>query len=138
MSTTRWRSLGAAHRARDAAAASLTRVRIERDLEQTAASLRRWPGIVAAIEAVIAAYSEGTGETLLTVTEAAHQQHPSVTIASADGTGTALVIALDQAELRVGGRSTDPESAGIRRWVDLSRSDDQTAAYVLQEWLERL
>ena len=133
-----WRSLGAAHRRRDDMAASLAHTRGERDNDRAAASVARWPGIVRAIEAAVAAYNEGVGRELLGVVETSGLHDPSVTIAATDGTIPGLVITLEGAELNVGNRALDPSSPGIKRWVDLERTDEATAAYVLQEWMERL
>jgi hypothetical protein len=72
------------------------------------------------------------------VTETTDRQRPSVMIEASGSTIPALVVTLDGAELNVASRSTDPSTGGIKRWVDLSRTDDETAAYVLQEWMDRL
>jgi hypothetical protein len=132
------RSLGATHRRRDEAAASIAREQDERDSASRLTSLARWPAIVAAIKAMVAAYNEGAGRELLVVAETPDQQQPSVTIESTRQTSTALVATLDAGEIRVDRRSTSPDAGGIRRWVDLTRSDDDTARYVLQEWMEQL
>jgi hypothetical protein len=132
-----WRSLGATHRRRDHAAASITQGRVERESGRSVTSLARWPAIVSAIRAVVASYNEGVGGDRLAVTETNDRRHPSVMIESTAGTIPVLVLTLDEAEIRVDNGSTS-HPGEIKRWVDLTRSDEDTAAYVLQEWLERL
>lgn len=133
-----WRSLGIAHRRRDEATASIAERRGEIEDVRRTGALVRWPAIVRAIETAIAAYNEGVGRDLLVVTHTTDRRAPSVTIAGADGTIPTLLITLDDAELNIDSCSTEPGAGGIKRWVDLTRSDDDTAAYVLQEWMERL
>jgi hypothetical protein len=130
-----WGALGTAHRRRDEVAASIASGRREHDAAQSASSLARWPRIVDAIRTAVAAYNEGNGQARLVVTEMADRQHPSVTIESSGNTIPPLVVTLAVAELKVGSASND---SGPGRWVDLARTDDDTAAYILQEWMERL
>jgi len=133
-----WRSLGTAHRRRDEAAEGIAQGRADFEGTASATALARWSGIVPAIRAVVAAYNEGAGRERLVVTETADGAPPAVTI-EAPGSGIpALVVRLDGAELNVGSQSTDAHTGGMKRWVDLTRTDDETAAYVLQEWIERL
>jgi hypothetical protein len=132
-----WRSLGALHRRRDEAAGSIAQAQGAVDDARTTTSLARWPGIVQAIRRVVAAYNEGAGRDVLVVTEAIDGQPPAVTIEASAGTPPALVLTLDGAEVNVGSGLAD-SSTGAKRWVDLTRTDDETAAYVLEEWLERL
>jgi hypothetical protein len=132
-----WHALGSAHRRRDEAAASIAQRRGEIDAARLTTSVVRWPGIVAAIKTTLAAYNHGMGRELLVVTET-DRPHPSATIESSGGTMSALVATLDEAEIRVDYRATAPDHGGSTRWVAITRSDDDTAAYVLQEWMERL
>jgi hypothetical protein len=132
-----WHALGTAHRRRDDAASSIAHRRGEIDDARFRTALARWPAIVAAIKTTLAAYNRGMGRELLAVTEA-DRPHPSATIESSGGIVSALVITLDGAEIRVDCRATAPDHGGMTRWVALTRSDDDTAAYVLQDWMERL
>lgn len=136
---TDWRSLGTLHKRRDEADAALAQVQVERDAHRSTTALARWPAIVAAIRAIAAAYNEGIGRDRLVIAEqTADRQHPSVTVESTSPANRALIVTLDQAELRVNHRVTQTEGGGVQRWVDLSRTDAATAAYVLQDWIERL
>lgn len=130
-------SLGTAHRRRDAVAASIAQRRAQLDDARLRAALGRWRGIVVAIQASVAAYNDGIGRERLVVIEA-DGPHPSATIESTRGIIPALVVTLDEAEIRVDCHAPAPDHGPITRWVAMTRSDDDTAAYVLQEWMERL
>ena len=130
-------SLGTAHRRRDAAAASIAQGRAELDDARLKSALDRWRGIVGAIQASVSAYNDGIGRERLVVRETAGPP-PTATIEATDGVIPALVVTLDGAEIRVDCRALAPGHGAITRWVAMTRSDDDTAAYVLQEWMERL
>ena len=133
-----WRSLGTAHRRRNDAVLAIAQGQDERDNARSMTSLVRWPGIVRAIRAIAAAYNEGVGRQLLVVTETTDPQHPSAVLESTDAMIPALLVTLDDSELRVDTRPPHPDGGGVKRWVDLTRTDDDTAAYVVQAWMERL
>lgn len=134
-----WRSIGTTHRRRDEAEAGVAHAQIERDTSRSTSALARWPAIVSAITDVVAAYNSGVGRERLVISEATDdQQRPSLTIDSTSPVNPALVLTLDHAEIRVEQRSTQADAGGIQRWVDLSRTDADTAAYVLQDWIEHL
>jgi hypothetical protein len=132
-----WYSLGTAHRRRDEAAASIAQRRRELDDARFKTSLIRWRGVLAAIQTTVAAYNDGLGRELLIVTET-DGPHSSATIESAGGILPALVVTLDEGEIRVDRHASAPDHGEITRWVAMTRSDPDTAAYVLQEWMERL
>ena len=130
-------SLGCAHRRRDTAAASIAQGRAELEDGRSRSARGRWRGIVAAIRTSVAAYNDGIGRERLVVSET-DGPHPSATIESTRGIIPALVVTLDEAEIRVDCHAPAPDHGPITRWVAMTRSDDDTAAYVLQEWMERL
>jgi hypothetical protein len=132
-----WYSVGTAHRRRDAAAASIAQRQNELDEARLRTSLSRWRGIIAAIRTTVAAYNDGIGRERLVVTET-DRPHFSATVASHGGTISSLVVTLDEMEIRVECRATASDRGGSTRWVAMTRSDDETAAYVLQDWIERL
>ena len=130
-------SLGARHRVRDEAAAAVAREQFARDTSLRTASLARWPGIVAALQTLAAAYNAGVGRALVVVAETDDRRQRALTIEAQGQTKVRLMVTLDDGELRV--ESVETGAAGrAPRWVDLGRSDNGTAAYVLQEWMERL
>jgi hypothetical protein len=130
-------SLGARHRLRDEAAAAVAREQFARDTSLRTASLARWPGIVAALQTLAAAYNAGVGRALVVVAETDDRRQRALTIEAQGQTKVRLMVTLDDGELRV--ESVETGAAGrAPRWVDLGRTDNGTAAYVLQEWMERL
>src|SRR5688572_14128827 len=50
--------------------------------DRRALCLQRWPGILAAIQTLVAAYNDGAGRQLLTISEHRENDDPAVTIAS--------------------------------------------------------
>lgn len=134
---TDWYSLGIAHRRREEAAASIAEQRRKLDNARARTSLVRWRGVLTAIHTNVAAYNDGLGRERLVVT-VTDRPHPTATIEAAAGTIPVLVVTLDEGEIRVDRRATAPDHGETTRWVAMTRSDADTAAYVLQEWLERL
>lgn len=130
-------SLGTAHRRRDAAAASIAQRQGELDDGRLKNSLIRWPAIVAALRTHVAAYNTGIGHERLVVTET-DRPNRTATIASTGGVIPALLVTLDDAELRVECPHTAPRDCPTTRWVAMTRTDNDTAAYVLQDWMGRL
>jgi hypothetical protein len=130
-------SLGTAHRLRDAAATIIAQRQRELDDARSKTSLMRWPGVVAALRTHVAAYNAGIGYERLVVTET----HRPTLAATVESTGTitpALVVTLDDAELRVDCPDAVPRHCRTTRWVAMARTDSDTAAYVLQDWMQRL
>ena len=115
----------------------MAREQFARDTSLRTASLARWPGIVAALQTLAAAYNAGVGRALVVVAETDDRRQRALTIEAQGQTKVRLMVTLDDGELRV--ESVETGAAGrAPRWVDLGRSDNGTAAYVLQEWMERL
>jgi len=75
----------------------------------------------------------GVGHLPATSGSCQRQQTATVTARS----GRSLVMAVEDADLWV--RATEDESANpSERWIGLDRTDQATAAYVLQNWLAQL
>jgi len=132
-----FRRLGASHRRRDEAARLVTLAGQERDQARQLACHRRWPGIVDAMRRLIACYNDGTGgEPLILVDQPTADDEPIATVTARSG--RSLVMAVEDADLWV--RATEDETGGNQdeRWIGLDRTDEATAAYVLQNWLAQL
>ena len=103
--------------------------------------LQRWPGILAAITDLLAAYNDGAGAELLTVSEQSEGDDPAVTVTSRGSARGTITIAVDGDALLV---RTNPASHSeaslhaVARRIDCSRSDTGTAAYLLQDWMDQL
>lgn len=103
--------------------------------------LQRWAGIVAAIRTLIAAYNDGSGSELLTVSEHSSDDDPAVTIASQGHGGRSVTVAVDGDALLVRTNQVRASAVGLlgtTRRIDCSRSDMGTAAYLLQPWMDQL
>ena len=136
--TTWARPLGERRRRRDAETRFQAKALLDADDARQIASLRRWPGIVTAIRALAKVYNEGAGLDAITVVEHAEGDRPGLTVASVGSDEHGLEIVLDGTELQVRARGEQPTTASGERWIDLARSDEDTAAYVLQDWMARL
>lgn len=134
-----YRRLGADHHRRDDAARRAARALQERTEQRALACARRWPAILQAMRTLIGWYNEGAGREMLVLVDspAGSAGEPSATI-TAPG-GQTLVIAVEGADLRVhAGLEGENRRQQGERWIDLNRTDDATAGYVLQNWLAQL
>ena len=133
-----YRRLGASYRRRgDAVRRSARRIE-ERDGARQLACYRRWPAIVDAMRTLISHYNDGAGREIVTLAEGATERdrEPTVTV-TACGRRT-LVIALEGADVWVRASQTPNGRVQGERWIGLNRTDEATANYVLQNWLEEL
>jgi hypothetical protein len=107
--------------------------------QRHAACLERWPAIVAAMKSLVASYNDGAGlEAVTLVEDTVDRENASVTIASVTNGRRALVIALDGSDVTVRTRSGPNDVLSGMQWVSLDRTDENAAAYLLRDWLERL
>ena len=135
------RDMGRRRRESDDRAGAFAETQATAEKNRRDACLQRWPGILAAIKALLAAYNDGAGEELLTAAEQSGGDDPAVTIASRHSAGGTITIAVDGDALLV---RANPASASaavfhrIARRIDCSRSDPDTAAYLVQNWMDQL
>lgn len=133
---THWAQLlGNARHTRDARAAQATALQENDAARSTAMSAERWPGIVGGIRRLVDAYNAGAGRVILTVEERSDER--TVTIA-AGCEGPSLTAALEETLVCI--RASD--AGGVSRSSEVrlrrDRGNDATAAYVLQNWMQRL
>jgi hypothetical protein len=134
--STQWaHGLGEERHSRDELADQTTKSE-DKDAARTAAvSAERWTAIVAGIKRLVDAYNAGAGRAVLSVEEESDQ--PIVTIAAA-GEGPSLTAALEDTLICVHAH----DAGGVARVSEVrlrpDRGDDATAAYVLQNWMQRL
>jgi hypothetical protein len=91
--------------------------------------------IVAGIRRLVDAYNTGAGRTVLSVEE--ETDEPTVTIA-AGAEAPSLTAALEDTVICVQVRAVDGVSCSSEVRLRPDRNDDATAAYILQNWMQRL
>ena len=131
------RQIGEKHQQRDHAASRRAQAIVDEEHERTAACRLRWPMILTAIRALSDEYNTGFGLEAVVVVEGSDLEHPSVTLESAVSEHSTLGIAVDGAELCVRSKGAVDSSESMR-WVALDRTNEDIAAYLVQDWMERL
>ena len=131
------RQIGEKHQQRDRAASCRAQAILDAEHEQTAACRLRWPMILTAIRALTDEYNTGFGRDAVVVVEGSDLEHPSVTLQSVVSEHSTLGITVDGPELLVHTRGAAGSSESAR-WVALNRTDEDTAAYLVQDWMQRL
>ena len=137
----RARDMGRRRRESDDRAGAFAEAQATAEKDRRDACLQRWPGILAAIRALLAAYNDGAGEELLTAAEQSAGDDPAVTIASRRSARGTITIAVDGDALLVRANPASASAAVVHRSarrIDCSRSDPDTAAYLLQNWMDQL
>ena len=121
------------------AAGQAAKAASDRSEDTTKLSLERWPHIVAAMTRLITAYNVSFDRNVLNLTEErSDPNRPVVTIQAGGDVSPSLVAALDGSLICVGSRDAEGVSCNVERPLLPDRDDDQTAAYVLQDWMGRL
>ena len=131
------REIGEKHQRRDGAISLRAQAVVDDEHARSAACRLRWPMILAAIRALTAEYNRGFGADAVLVVEGSDLEHPAVTLQSVLSEHSTLGIAIDGPELLVRTRGAAGSSENAR-WVALNRTDEDTAAYLVQDWMERL
>ncbi len=130
------RRLGEARHTRDDAAAHDARVKEEDAARQVADSTGRWAVIVAGIRRLADAYNAGAGRAVLTIVEQPGQV--TIAVAPASSETASLTAALEGTLICLHCRDAD----GILRTSEVRMLDDRTdaatAAYLVQNWMQRL
>ena len=129
------RRIGETHGRRDRATTLGEQKALDREHQRDAECLQRWPAIVAAMRTVVAGYNHGVGIEAVTLVE--DTVNPGVTLESAANGRRALVMALDGSDVSVRTHNKNGDSTS-RYWVSLNRTDENAAAYLLRDWMERL
>jgi hypothetical protein len=134
-----YRQLGEKHGHRDRAAALEAQTALQVERQRHAACLERWPAILAAMRSLVVSYNDGAGcEAVTMVEDTANREHPSATVESTTNGRSGLVFALDGSDVSVGTRSEPNHLLSDMHWVSLNRTNENMAAYLLRDWLQRL
>jgi hypothetical protein len=129
-------TLGEERQVRDEGAARTAKSQEDDETRTMAASAERWVAIVAGIRQLADAYNTGAGRVVLSVVEQSGQQ--TVTVAAGCEGTSSLTAVLEGKLICIQARDAGgvPHASEIRLRPD--RDDDATAAYVLQNWMQRL
>jgi hypothetical protein len=131
--------LGRKHGARGRAAIQAAKAASDQDEDTTKLSLERWPHIVAAMTHLITAYNVSFNRNVLNLTEdRSDPNRPVVTIEAGGDGSPSLAALLDSNVICIRSRDAGGLSCNVERPLLRDRDDDQTAAYVLQDWMGRL
>ena len=134
-------ALGEKRRAREIAAAGISEMKDEASGTLIAESLARWPPIAEAIGRLVGAYNAGADRTILSVSDTTRIAHqPAITIES-ESSGEeqpSLSVTLEGTLIRVSGVDGRGVSFKAEYRLREDRSDDSTAAYLVQNWMESL
>jgi hypothetical protein len=131
------RQIGEKHRRRDRAASLAAQAVVDGEHERRTACRLRWPMILMAIRALTEEYNAGFGLEAVVVVEGSDLEHPGVTLESVVSKHSTLGITVDGSELLVRTLgAVDPSES--TRWVALHDTDEDTAAYLVQDWMQRL
>ena len=137
--TGRAERLGHARHGRDESAAQLARSQQADAAHATAVSTDRWVTIVAAIRRQAEAYNAGARRVVLNVVE--QSEESTVTVAAGDE-GTPflpfLTATLEGTFICMKSRDALGIPYATEFKLRSDRDDDATAAYILQNWMERL
>src|SRR5688572_22388874 len=131
------RQIGEKHRRRDQAASLAAQALVDGEHERRTACRLRWPMILTAIKALTEEYNAGFGQEAVVVVEGSDLEHPTVTLESVVSEHSTLGITVDGSELLVRTRGA-VDSSESTLWVALNRTDEDTAAYLVQNWMQRL
>lgn len=137
----RARDIGRRRREEDERAGAVAAARGDAEHDRRAVCLQRWPGILAAINGLLAAYNDGAGADVLTASAQPGGDDHAVTIASRGSARGTITIAVDGDAFLVRTNLGSGAAAAlhrIERRIDCSRSDSDTAAYLLHNWMDQL
>lgn len=132
-------TLGKKHGVRERAAVQAAKAASDRTAATTKLSLDRWTHIVAAMTELVTAYNVSFDRNVLDIAEdRSDPDRPVVTIQASGEGSPSLLAALEGTLICVRTRDGEGFSCNTERALLPERDDEQTAAYVLQPWMERL
>ena len=132
-------TLGERHGARARAATLAARATRDAAADSVTVALLRWPRIVEAMTLLVDAYNTAFESEVLDIAEdRSVTSRPVVTIRAAGAGDQSLVVTLEDSVICA--RRSHSGVASCETAYDLraDRGDDETAAYVLQHWMEHL
>jgi hypothetical protein len=132
-------TLGTQHAARARATTLASDATRDAGVESTSIALARWPRIVEAMTRLVSAYNQGFGTEVLEITEdQSVPSRPSVMIRAAGANAPSLAATLEDSAIYARRAGPGPPAPEAEYRLLASRSDEETAAYLLQDWMAQL
>ena len=131
--------LGQEHGAQERAAARTSEAARRAAMDAADAAFTRWPRVVDAMTRLVAAYNRGAGREVIDISSGGIDSgRPTVILRRGRDDAPRLTVILEESAIYA--RHSGPGSASgeIEYHLDNGRSDDATAAYVLQRWMAQL
>jgi hypothetical protein len=131
--------LGQRHSARDSGARLTSDAARQAATDDAYTALTRWPRIVEGMMALVATYNEGAGRNAIGITEdRSSVTHPMVVLRGTGDNAPGLTVMLEGSAIYARSPGSGNASGETEYRLDSDRSDDATAAYVLQHWMAQL
>jgi hypothetical protein len=131
--------LGQEHGAQERAAARTSEATRQAAMDATDTALTRWPRVVEAMTRLVAAYNQGVGRQAIDISsDGSDSGRPTVIFRSGRDDAPRLTVTLEESAIYARHSGSGSVSGEIEYHLDNGRSDDATAAYVLQRWMAQL
>ena len=131
--------LGQEHGAQERAAARTTEATRQAAADAADAALTRWPRVVEAMTRLVAAYNQGAGRQAIDISsDGIDSGRLAVILRSGRDDAPRLTVTLEESAIYARHSGSGSASGEIEYHLDNGRSDDATAAYVLQRWMAQL
>ena len=102
-------------------------------------AVARWPRIVEAMTRLVAAYNKGAGRAVIDISEVRSASSGPTVILRVDNDDVATLSVTLEASVIYARRPGSAHPSGESEYrLRVDRSDDATAAYVLQHWMAQL
>jgi len=131
-------TLGQQHGARARAADLATQAAHTAAVNSADMAVLRWPRIVEAMARLVTAYNTGFESEVLKIVEDQSASRPVVTIRTGGADDQSLVVTLEESVICARRSDAGVVSCETEQRLRADRDDDETAAYVLQHWMEHL
>ena len=132
-------ALGRQHGARERATVLMANTASDGAAEMATLSLARWTHIVAAMSHIVTAYNVGFDRDVLSLVEdRSDPNRPVVTIQAGGESAPSLSAVLEGTLICVRSRDAQGVACEADRRLVSDRDDDQTATYILQDWMQHL
>ena len=128
-------ALGEERQIRDEGAARKVKSDEEDDTQMIATAAWRWAAIVASVKQLTDTYNTGASRVVLDVVE--QSGPPIITVAAVGEGAPSLTAMLDGTLICIQARDAGGDRSASEIRLRPDRDDDATAAYILQNWMQR-